>query len=160
MRKALHKFEGLYGNKASVTPLDLGEKEKIDELVDVFNQWSAERGKVENEVENERKAILRVLKSNSHFNLDCYEILIDGVVAGFSINEIMPNNYATCHFQKCLLNYEGIDVFLTNFVAKELIRKGCAYINWEQDLGIEGLRTLKQGYRPIKMLEKYTVATG
>lgn len=157
LRKTLNKFIRTYGSAVHVQKLDLSKTSKIVELIDVYNQWYVERRKVEDEVINERKAIQRILEAGSHFNLECYEILVNDTLAGFSINEVLPNKYATCHFQKCLLSYDGIDVFLTNYVAKELLKSGCKYINWEQDLGIEGLKTLKQGYKPVNMLEKYIV---
>jgi hypothetical protein len=84
-------------------------------------------------------------------------LYLDGVCVGFSVNEVLDDTYVLCHFQKAVLDFENVDVFLSNVVAKEAMHFGCHYINWEQDLGIPGLRELKQSYKPDLFLKKYTI---
>lgn len=156
-RKKLKRFIREYGARTLVQKINNHDICKRRELEEVFMKWAKERKKYDADIKNENKAIVRILEKANHFELESYEILIDGEIVGFSINEVLPDRYANCHFQKCLLSYANIDVFLTNFVAKKLLEAGCLYSNWEQDLGVEGLKGLKQSYRPIKMLEKYQI---
>lgn len=156
-RKNLSRFIREYGKRVLVQELDLNDAKKIVELEKVFKKWSHERQKDVEETENERVAIFRFLENSANFHCKAYEILIDEKIVGFSLNEILPNKFANCHFQKSLTRFSNMDIFFTCYVAQKLIEKGCMYINWEQDLGIEGLRQLKQSYKPVKMLKKYLV---
>ena len=157
-RKNMNRFIREYGERVLVQSLDIKDKVRVEELEQVFLQWGRERQRDDTEVENERVAILRFLEHADSFKCRAYEILIDEKIVGFSLNEILANKFANAHFQKSLIKYANMDIFFTNFVAKKLVEEeGCMYINWEQDLGIEGLRQLKQSYKPVKMLKKYLV---
>ena len=77
---------------------------------------------------------------------------------GFSIDELLPNQYAISHFFKADSSYRGVYDFLNEKVAENLSNRGIALWNWEQDLGIESLKISKTGYRPVDFLKKYTVS--
>jgi uncharacterized protein len=156
-RKKIKRFIKEYGSRTLIRRVEDHNESKRRELENVFREWAHGRKKDITDIQNENKAIIRILENASQFELETYEILIDEKIVGFSINEILSDGYANCHFQKCLLNYANIDVFLTNFVANKLLEDGCSYSNWEQDLGVEGLKELKKSYHPVKMLEKYQV---
>ena len=55
--------------------------------------------------------------------------------------------------------YKGVNAYLINELAKILYKKGIVYINWEQDLGILGLRENKESYLPTRYLKKYSLST-
>lgn len=156
-RNRVNRFAKNYGERAKILELNCKDRDKVLELETIIDKWGEEKQKDPTEIKNEKRAIRRCLDNAENFNLECYEILIDGKIVGFSINEILSRQWANCHFQKTLLSYDNIDVYLTNYVAKQLLAKGCKYVNWEQDLGIPGLRELKQSYKPVKMLKKYKV---
>ncbi len=124
---------------------------------EVFMDWAEERNRNLLDIQNEYAAIARALEFATDLNLMGILVYIDKECVGFSINEIIDNDYAICHFQKAILAYEHLDVFISNLVAKELYHYGCTYVNWEQDLGIEGLRKLKTSYRQYTYLKKYSL---
>lgn len=35
--------------------------------------------------------------------------------------------------------------------------RGCAFVNREQDLGIQGMRSAKMSYNPVRFIKKYRV---
>lgn len=160
-RKKIRSFTKKYGDTVHIREFSIQRNDKkTHELISVFESWAIHREKDHEEIKNEREAIIKFLEHSHYFNINCYEILIDGKIVGFSVNEILHNGYANCHFQKSLLRFEYMDIFFTNYVAKQLLEKGCRNINWEQDLGIPGLRHLKRSYHPVKYLKKYAIKSG
>ncbi len=157
-RNRLSVFLRSYEDRITIQEFLLTNEGKINELEKLFKHWAIERQRDEPEVAHEKDAILRLLDKADHFNLKCYEVLIDNKMVGFSINEILSSEYAVCHFHKSLVSYKDLDIFLSTYVAKQLLSEGCKFVNWEQDLGIEGLREAKESYYPAKYLNKYKIS--
>ena len=156
-RRNMARFLKKYGDKLSVSQIDLQNQNSVIELTNIFKDWARDRGKLEEEIDQESKALTRLLENPSLFNLVTVKIAVNNQPIGFSINEIGDTNYTACHFQKSVASFENSDVFLTNYVAKDLVKLGYKYINWEQDLGLASLRNLKLSYKPKHMLKKYSV---
>lgn len=117
-----------------------------------YSQTKEERAKNECEV----RAIQRTLRYASHFSLVAACVYVDNKIRGFTIFEQVNSKYAILSFQKADKEYEGIFEFLNFSVAQYLHKKGCMYMNIEQDLGIPGLRQAKRKYDP-SFLKKYSI---
>jgi len=76
---------------------------------------------------------------------------------GFTIFEILDNGYAVSNFQKVNLIYDGASESINYSLAKYLKKQGCIYINFQQDMGIPGLRRAKLDYDPT-FLKKYIIS--
>lgn len=157
-RKSIYRFTRTFKNSYILNISDLSSSDTRSNIKSTFEKWVQERGKKNQDYISEQSAIHRLLNSMSLTNLIGIEIIIDKQMVGFSINEAHDNSYIICHFQKSILSHKGIDVFLTSEVAKELMARGYTYVNWEQDLGLDGLKEMKSSYKPIKMLKKYTIS--
>jgi uncharacterized protein len=157
-RNKVNKLLKEIGETLEITTIDKINKELSNDLLDVFDRWSHEKNTPINESVSERKAIIRLLDNFSNFKGLLVTILKrNGSIVGFSINEILPNKYALCHFEKSLLIHENIYTFLACETSKELENRGVSLLNWEQDLGISNLRKSKLMYGPSKYLKKYTI---
>lgn len=154
-RNKIVKFKKTYP-QAVFSVIDLSLKSNQDQILKVFNRWSESRQR--RDVKHEYQAIKRLLHDQKHFNLLCYGIYIDDVLEAFTINELLPRAYAITHFTKADPIKIGVFEFLYHEVAKALKAKGSLYLNREQDLGLDGLRTAKLSWRPIKFLKKYTIS--
>ncbi len=157
-RKRISKFLRENIDSMSLRKIRFSDKSDITIIKQLFYEWVIERERTVLETESEGLALNRMLANASELNLMGLLIYIDGLCVGYSINEILDDDYAICHFQKTKLRFEYIDIFFSSLVAKELHHYGCINTNWEQDLGIQGLRELKESYLPERYLKKYTIA--
>ncbi len=135
------------------TPIN---KIKKEEYLELFKKW-AKNKKIEDHFSlNEYKAFERFLQIENK-KLEVVSVHIDGVLVGFTLYERLPNNGAISHFLKANTNYPGVNDILSFEEAKWLLKNGVMYYNWEQDLGIPGLRYSKEKYNPSLLMKKFIV---
>lgn len=144
--------------KVGTVLLDLDDKNTHKLILSIFSIWKKNKGKKEKDTYHELKAVKKLLKHAKHFELICHGVYIDNYLKGFSVVEIIHNNFAVFHFVKADPSHMGIFEFIYNKTAQELFKRGCLYINREQDLGISGLRIAKESWRPINFLKKYKIS--
>jgi len=82
--------------------------------------------------------------------LDIVIIKQDVVLIAFSVLE-KRGDTVVVHFFKHTHEIDGLGVYLFHLIAKSY-EGTCDYINFEQDLGFDGLKQFKQSLRPIKMI--------
>ena len=137
-----------------VINLDLKNPTDRKIVLELNQQWEVNKGHV---LENEESALTRILFPTNDFNLLNIGIFVDNAPVAFSISEVLENHYAISHFVKADINYPGVYSYLMSVNADALSLRGCSLLNYEQDLGIEGLRKAKLAFRPLKYLRKYIV---
>jgi hypothetical protein len=158
-RKKGSKFYRTYEDSIEVRKIKFSDKNDRQQILSTFEDWAKDRNRPKGETEHEVAALGRALEAAPSFNLVGIQMFIEGRCVGFSINDVVSEDYAVCRFHKSLVgSYKHIDAFLSNLVAIELQHFGCKYLSWEQDLGIEGLRAFKESYKPVKYLKKYTIS--
>ncbi len=150
-RKMMNRFVSRYED-VHVVPLDLKmDQEKIKKLTTIW-----EEGKIFGQYD-EREAFERVLQKSDNFPLMSVGVLVGDDLVGFTINEIINEDFAISHFAKADISYTGIYSYLMRETANILAFQGCRFLNCEQDLGVPGLRKAKGSYRPEFFLKKYTI---
>ena len=78
-----------------------------------------------------------------------------GKPAAYTFGEGVAGGTAfVIHFEKAVGGFKGLYQFISMSFASILPDK-YKYINWEQDLGDEGLRRTKMSYRPADFVRKY-----
>ena len=104
----------------------------------------------------ELRAIEELLKNNSILNFEGMVVFIDNKVSAFTIGEKVDKDMAIIHIEKADSDIRG----LYNFINKAFVDayfSDVPFINREQDLGIEGLRSAKESYIPIKLAKKFII---
>jgi hypothetical protein len=125
----------------------------------VLKAWENKKQTEEKEcdLEHERIAIERLLKAKNSGVLTVSSLWIEDTVIAFSIEEIMPGGFAISHFCKADNSFRGVYDYLNVLITKKLLENGVTSWNWEQDLGLEGLREAKMKYRPVTFLKKFHI---
>jgi len=140
--------------------MNLHEKSVQEKIIRLTKKW--ETGKIdrshEAKIENELKAITRMLAAVQKLNLVTLGIFTKDTLIGFCVTELLPSGFALSHFAKADTNYKGIYAYLMQHEAKVLASLDKKFLNYEQDLGISWLRHSKLSYAPVNFLKKYTVS--
>jgi hypothetical protein len=129
-----------------------------DEYRTIFKKWS-ENKKVSDHFElNEYKAFERLLEIDDK-RIRFISLFLDKKLVGFTAYEILSDNFAISHFAKVDYSHSSLVFDVLNWQeAKFLNKKGVKYFNWEQDLGISGLRYAKEKYKPSFFLKKFIIS--
>ncbi|MDR2821922.1 MAG: phosphatidylglycerol lysyltransferase domain-containing protein [Acholeplasmatales bacterium] len=106
-------------------------------------------------LDEEESVIENIIKTPDHFNLTISLLLVNNEIVAFTIFE-NNNYYANVLFEKADINYQG-SYQTINYLNANKYFKNLIYINRQEDMGIDGLRTAKQSYHPAFLLRRYEI---
>ncbi len=159
-----HKRNKINGARKSLAQnLTIKNTQSIDQkttgdLRRLFRQWARNSAKTPQEQRFESIAFDHMLSHADYFDLLFSAIYVNDELAAFSINELVGNRFAICHFEKALRHiHEELPSLIAHQAALDLLAAGCTQVNWEPDLGIAGLRQSKMAFHPDHFLKKYLV---
>jgi hypothetical protein len=159
IRNKISKFKREYQgfDKFHVSTTSIVNLDRFKCFHDVFYRWSKDKDLTDEEFKLEKTAIYRLIEYSKEFNLLIVEIKHGEELLAFSINEIVAPGFAITHFEKAIKIHKYFNSYVVEQAAKLLNDFGCEKVNWEQDLGLPGLRQSKSCYCPTEMLNKYQV---
>lgn len=130
--------------------------EMIDQALGMQEDWCAWRDCESIEtLASENKAIARVLNHWDQLStIDGGAILVQGIMAAYTIAEMMPDNTIVIHFEKGCPDFKGSYQAINQMFLAHA-PQGDTLVNREQDLGDEGLRKAKLSYHPVDFIRKY-----
>lgn len=142
-----------YGERFVYKQID---KSEFDECLRLADKWAFSRQKDRNLI-GENLAIKKVLKNANKFGcLRIGGIYIDNELEGFTFGDNCNENMAVIHIEKANPDLRGVYAAINKlFLENEF--PDVEFVNREDDLGIDGLRQAKLSYKPVKLVEKYTV---
>lgn len=105
----------------------------------------------------EREGVMDILSDLGYFALRGGAIALGDRIAAFTLGERTARDMAVVHVEKAAPDvrnaYAAINhAFLVNEWAEKV-----AYVNRQEDMGLDGLRQAKEAYRPVRMVEKFTI---
>ena len=151
-RNHVNKFLKTYGNWS----FRVIQNEDIPRLKAFLDRYAAGRDKAAASFHEDIAKTHEVLDNYHTYDLLGGMLIVEGQIAGFSLNEIIGDTLFT-HIEKADRDYEGCYQMLVAQAAQQFAHEGIAFINREDDAGDPGLRTSKLSYHPVALLEKYTV---
>lgn len=105
---------------------------------------------------NERAAIKEIIRHFSSFHLIGGMIKVNSAVRAVAIAQELNPSTLVMHILKADQNCIGLyQTMLNEFLSRQA--GNYAFVNLEQDLGIEGLRKSKLSYHPASMVKKFTL---
>lgn len=135
-----------------IETVSVRDVEKKD-LYDIILGWDVNKHIYE-EIPD-RMATKNIISHMEELNIEGIVLVMDGtpvsVCAGFNLNE----STVDCVIQKNRISQQGLTYYLRQQYARtrpDAVR----FFNWEEDLGIEGLRRAKILMRPSTMITMYS----
>ncbi len=107
------------------------------------------------EVRNELIAIDRFLSGPFSENIITIGVFVNDTIIGYHVAEKVEDGNAICHYVKADFSHVGIYDYLMRETAKILLAHGVKFLNFEQDLGLEGLKLSKERFSTGLFLKKY-----
>jgi hypothetical protein len=146
--------QALAGNNCEYLHLTAGD---VNDCLALETGWCNLRHcELDPGLEAEQRAIAVCFQNWAELSLIGGAVLVSGRIQAFAIGEKLNPTTAVVHFEKANPESRGLYQLINHwFVRNELSR--FAYVNREQDLGVEGLRKAKESYHPHHMVRKFTV---
>lgn len=155
-RKAANRFKRANPHHM-LARLDLEDAETQAQIKRLFHTWAEKREKTQEETQNEFKAIERLLQHARQFRLVSLGAFLDGRLEGFTFNEVVHDGHYMGHFGKTNPDCVGLSVVLESETARVMQSLGCKFMNYQQDLGLDGLKRHKSSWHPTTHLKKYSL---
>ncbi len=137
--------------------IDLNSDSIRKQMDGLFDLWIQQKDKDSKTTETERNALKRSFifaNEPDHFS---FGLFVNDRMIGYSTNQIVHDGFYMGHFGKADADYPGAYQIMEHECAKFFLEKGCKFMNYEQDLGIPGLRQAKRSWNPVSYLKKYTI---
>jgi uncharacterized protein len=138
--------------------LDFVNSKPLDDILDLTRRWGMRKYLSINGTEAIMDGITSFLHYAPFFQAVSLGLYVKDKMVAFTINEVVNHETAITHFEIGDVDYEGSARYMTYATSKFLKQQGCIYLNYEQDMGIPGLRKAKRAYRPVGLLKKYNIS--
>ena len=154
-RKEVHQFWKTYGDRASLKPIEPKDFPEILEFEGLWLEENCESHDMES-LKQEARTIQKQLEHFEELQLSGIVMRIDGKVHGYGYGTRLSPEYYDALIEKGDRNVRHAYKVLRQESVKQCAME-CTYVNLEEDLGIEGLRNLKNAYQPEFLIKKYIV---
>lgn len=157
LRQYVHTYANSADSPAQVEQLDLADPNVAEYLRTNMNKWG-KAFTTNDSASQERQVMDRTFELASKLGYENMSILVDGELVGFMIFQSKAyQSTVVANHLKSSYQYHNTSYYMTHQLARILSSRGINYINYEQDLGILGLRDFKMKLRPHHLLPKYNL---
>ena len=133
-------------------------RELIPGCLDMMVVWNEEnRDRLDSSIRYEHDALIRAFAAYERLGLEGGVLYADEKIVGFSLGEMASSDTFDVHFEKAEIAMNGAYPMVCRELTRMLMDKypALAYINREDDMGLDALRQSKLSYKPEYLLEKY-----
>ncbi len=119
----------------------------------IFDAWSKSK---ENYIDVMDKCATEViLKEHEDLDISGIVLYMDGAPSAAVLGYRLSDNTVDCCMQKTDNYLHGLQYYMRQEFSR-IQPETVEFFNWEEDLGIQGLRTAKQYMHPCSMIDMYT----
>lgn len=133
--------------------------ELFPDCLALLARWAEDADNAAGTVDGEHAAIARAFEYYDALGLLGGALFAEGELVGFTVGEKISADAFDVHFEKARADLNGAYPTVNREFVK-LVRERypeIAYINREDDMGLENLRKSKESYDPDILLRKFTV---
>ncbi len=149
-RNFIHRFEHYGAQYATLTERD------FDDCIAFAAHAYNEKLTGEHSAISEQFAIDTYFRHFKELGMEGAVLRVDGELVAFAVGEPLATDTFCVHIEKANTAFQGAYAAINQGFASHAAER-FAYINREEDLGLEGLRKAKKSYHPAFMQEKYCV---
>ena len=133
-------------------------RELFPTCMEMLGFWQREFETPPDVLEDEHGAIIRALMRWDALDLEGGVLFADGQCVGFTVGEVISSDTFDVHFEKAYASIPGAYPMVCREFAKQILsdHPEIVYLNREDDMGHENLRSAKLEYHPEFLLRKYT----
>ena len=126
--------------------------------MEMLGFWQREFDVPPDGLEEEHGAIIRALMRWEALNLEGGVLFADGHCVGFTVGEKISSDTFDVHFEKAYASIPGAYPMVCREFARQIMsdHPEIVYLNREDDMGHENLRSAKLEYHPEFLLRKHT----
>lgn len=149
-RNHIARFE-----EAGVWSYEEMSRERIPACLAMYHDWLLQnRDRLDPTILQERFMVESAFRHFEELRLQGGILVMDGEIIAFCLGEPLNKDTFIVHVEKADTRIQGAYPMINRqFVLHNML--GYAYVNREDDLGVEGLRRSKLSYYPEPLLEKY-----
>jgi hypothetical protein len=156
VRRYANKFKKATNDDYRVIASDVHDTVTHMHLTEALDKWDKAFA-TNDTAAQERPVMQRMFTLSKELGYKSAGVYAENQLTAFIVYRVLNDDTVLLNHHKTNYKYPGLSVALIHEAAKVLYEKGFKYINYEQDLGIEGLRLFKQKMKPVDMLKKYTL---
>lgn len=148
-----------YGEHVILRELDMKDQTTINFLINNLHTWDKAFTLSDNDLDRQEvTALEQSLLLADHIENKSFCIYVDGKLEGFILYQCPPQkDYVILNHIKTSYAFRYIFDFMMFAFASRVKQSNIKFINFEQDLGLEGLRTHKLSLKPVAFFKKYTI---
>lgn len=147
-RNFVSQFTKLYTSKA--LPLNY---ETAQDAIKALESWH--RAHADDE-DSDYDSCLEAIQKHKILKLSGYVYYVDDIPAAFALGETLTSKIFVAQFIKADTQFKGIYPYVYQHFALH-IENSYEILNFEQDLGIPGMKKAKQSYHPEKLVSKWRI---
>ncbi len=151
-RNFIHQFENKYTFEYKDIDINL-----IPLLLETEKEWFKEHMQPSLSLSEEHESVLRALNDFNELKFLGGALVVNQKIVAYSLAEYLTKEMLVIHVEKALRDYKGAYATINQQLLIHL--RPVAYINREEDLGLDNLIKVKQSYHPIRLEKKFILSS-